>query len=114
MTSFHTNGCERRELMCAYALRVLPASGVAAADAHIASCPDCQRELESLLLRPTPSLQVRLALRSAEETGKAPVLHRRSGHQHRGYFAMGTAPPSHRLRRAGNQARSFRDARPFL
>ena len=74
-------------LTCAYALQVLPASEVAAAEAHIASCPDCQRELESLrpvvdrfvswptdVLRPTTSLQARLALRIAEETGKQPVL----------------------------------------
>src|SRR3546814_15172317 len=59
---------------------------VAAAEAHIASCPDCQRELESLrpvvdrfvawptdVLRPTTSLQARLALRIAGETGQQPV-----------------------------------------
>jgi len=82
-----SNRCERAELACAYALQVLPASEVAAAEAHIASCPDCQRELESLrpvvdrfvswptdVLRPTTSLQARLALRIAEETGKEPVL----------------------------------------
>jgi quercetin dioxygenase-like cupin family protein len=81
------NRCERAELACAYALQALPASEVAAAEAHIASCPDCQRELESMrpvvnrfvswptdLLRPTTSLQARLALRIAEETGKKPVL----------------------------------------
>ncbi len=81
------NRCERAELACAYALQALPASEVAAAEAHIASCPDCQRELESLrpvvdrfvswptdVLRPTTSLQARLALRIAEETGKQPVL----------------------------------------
>lgn len=86
MTSFHTNCCEQSELVCAYALQVLPASEVAAAEAHIALCPDCQRELESLrpvvnrfvswptdVLRPTTSLQARLALRIAEETGKEPV-----------------------------------------
>ena len=79
--------CERVELLCAYALQVLPASEVAAAEAHIASCLDCQREWESLrpvvdsfvswptdVLRPTTSLQARLALRIAEETGKKPVL----------------------------------------
>src|SRR5436190_100978 len=62
-------------------------SEIAAAEAHIASCPDCQRELEDLrpvvnrfvswpidVLRPTTSLQGRLALRIAEETGKPPVL----------------------------------------
>jgi len=81
------NRCEQSEATCAYALQVLPASEVATAEAHIASCPDCQRELESLrpvvdrfvawptdVLRPTTSLQGRLALRIAEETGKQPVL----------------------------------------
>jgi anti-sigma factor ChrR (cupin superfamily) len=60
---------------------------MSAAEAHIASCPDCQRELEGLrpvvdrfvawptdVLRPTTALQERLALRIAEETGKEPVL----------------------------------------
>jgi ChrR Cupin-like domain len=78
--------CERSELACAYALEALPAGELAAAEAHIAACPDCRRELASLLpvvagfvswpadvLRPTASLQTRLALRIAEETGKAPV-----------------------------------------
>jgi anti-sigma factor ChrR (cupin superfamily) len=59
----------------------------AAAEAHIASCVDCQRELESLgpvldrfvswptdVLRPSTSLQERLALRIAEETRKPPIL----------------------------------------
>jgi quercetin dioxygenase-like cupin family protein len=81
------NRCENAELACACALQILPASEAAAAEAHIASCPDCRRELESLrlvvdrfvswptdLLRPTRSLQGRLALRIAEETGKKPVL----------------------------------------
>jgi anti-sigma factor ChrR (cupin superfamily) len=85
--SRNLNRCEQREATCAYALQILPASEVAAAEAHIASCPDCQRELESLrpvvdrfvawptdVLRPTTSLQGRLALRIAEETGKQPVL----------------------------------------
>jgi hypothetical protein len=81
------NGCERAEIASAYALQSLPTSAVARAEAHIASCPECQRELESLrpvvnrfvswptdVLRPTTSLQGRLALRIAEETGKRPVL----------------------------------------
>jgi quercetin dioxygenase-like cupin family protein len=80
------NPCEKAELECAYALKILPASEVAAAEAHIAACPDCQRELENLrpvvdrlvywptdVLRPTISLQEYLALRIAEETGKQPV-----------------------------------------
>lgn len=86
MTTFHRNHCEQSEVTCAYAAQVLPESEVAAAEAHIASCPDCQRELESLravvgrfvswptdVLRPPTSLQGRLALRIAEETGKQPV-----------------------------------------
>lgn len=77
--------CRTAELLPAYALRAVSASEAAAAEMHIASCPDCQRELESLrpvidrfvswptdLLRPTTSLQERLALRIAE--GKEPVL----------------------------------------
>src|SRR5438874_7970396 len=93
MQSSHSPGirqsdrCGHSETTCAYALQVLPASEVAAAEAHIASCPDCQRELESLrpvldrfvswptdVLRPTTSLQARLALRIADETRKDAVL----------------------------------------
>jgi anti-sigma factor ChrR (cupin superfamily) len=81
------NRCERTGLAYAYALQALPRSEVSAIQAHIASCPDCQRELESLrpvvnrfvcwptdVLRPTTSLRERLALRISEETGKQPVL----------------------------------------
>src|SRR3954454_16920951 len=81
------NGCERTGIASAYALQSLHTSAVARAEAHIASCPECQRELESLrpvvnrlvswptdVLRPTTSLQGRLALRIAEEPGKRPVL----------------------------------------
>jgi anti-sigma factor ChrR (cupin superfamily) len=87
MSTFDRNRCEQNEVTCAYAAQALAASEVAAAEAHIASCPDCQRELESLrpvvdrfvswptdVLRPTSSLQERLARRIAEETGKPPVL----------------------------------------
>ena len=79
--------CDRSELTCAYAAQALAPSEVAAAEAHIAACPDCRRELESLrlvidrfvswptdVLRPTTALQGRLALRIAEETGKRPIL----------------------------------------
>ena len=81
------NPCWQSELTCAYAAEALAASEVAAAEAHIASCPDCWQELQSLrpvvdsfvawptdVLRPTTSLQTRLALRIAEETGRQPVL----------------------------------------
>jgi anti-sigma factor ChrR (cupin superfamily) len=81
-----TNRCQQSQVTCTYALRALPVGEVAAAEAHIASCPDCKDELVSLrpvvgsfvawstdVLRPPTSLQNRLALRIAEETGKPPV-----------------------------------------
>src|ERR1700720_1135812 len=81
------NRCAQSEVTCAFAAQALAVSEAAAAEAHIASCPDCRRELESLrpvvdnfvswptdVLRPTTSLQARLARRIAEETGKEPVL----------------------------------------
>ena len=87
MSTFHRNRCEESEVTCAYAAQALAPSEVAAAEAHIAACPDCRREVESLrpvvdqfvawptdVLRPTTSLQARLAHRIAEETGKQPVL----------------------------------------
>jgi anti-sigma factor ChrR (cupin superfamily) len=74
-------------LACVYALQALPDSELPAIQAHIAWCPDCRRELESLrpvvnrfvcwptdVLRPTTSLQGRLALRIAQGTGKQPML----------------------------------------
>jgi hypothetical protein len=79
--------CERAELTSVYALQSLPADELAATEAHIAVCAECQRELESLrpvidrfvswstdVLRPTVSLQSRLAQRIAEQIGKPPVL----------------------------------------
>jgi anti-sigma factor ChrR (cupin superfamily) len=87
MTMPHWDRCAQSAATYAYALQALPSSEVAAIEAHIASCPDCRRELESLrpvvkrfvswptdVLRPTTSLQKRLALRIAEDTGKQPVL----------------------------------------
>jgi ChrR-like protein with cupin domain len=86
MSTFPEARCDHSEATCAYALQVLPGSEVAAAEAHIAACPVCRRELENLrpvvdrfvawptdVLRPTMSLPARLARRIAEETGKAPV-----------------------------------------
>jgi len=86
--------CGQSELVCAYALQALPAGEIAAAEAHIASCRECRRELEALrpvvdrlvawptdVLRPTAPLQARLARRIADENGKAPLpppLRRRS------------------------------------
>ena len=87
MTRTHENPCKQSEATCAYAMQVLPASEIVTAEAHITSCPDCQRELETLrpaidqfvawptdVLRPTASLQARLAKRIAEDSGNPPVL----------------------------------------
>jgi anti-sigma factor ChrR (cupin superfamily) len=87
MSQFDKNRCEQSDLTSAYAAQALESSKVAAAEAHIASCTECQRELESLrsvvnqfvswptdVLRPTASLQMRLALRIAAESGEQPVL----------------------------------------
>ena len=86
MSALHRNPCEQSNVTCAYAAQALAPGEVAAAEAHIAACPDCRRELDSLrpvldrfvswptdVLRPTRSLQARLAHRIAEETGNAPV-----------------------------------------
>ena len=87
MSASGNKRCDRSEFTCAYAVQALTPSEAAAAEAHIATCSDCRRELESLrpvidrfvswptdVLRPTTALQGRLALRIAEETGKPPVL----------------------------------------
>jgi anti-sigma factor ChrR (cupin superfamily) len=78
--------CAESEAICAYALGALPEREMPAIAAHIAACPTCRRELESLasvtarfvawpidVLRPTTALQARLACRLAEETGEAVV-----------------------------------------
>ena len=75
--------CPPDEVICAYALGAVPKRDLPAIKAHIASCRDCQHELETLrpvierfvawptdVLRPTTTLQARLARRLAEETGK--------------------------------------------
>jgi anti-sigma factor ChrR (cupin superfamily) len=79
--------CSQAEQVCAYALRALPARDVPAMEAHLASCQECARELDSLgpvldsfaawphdVLRPAPSLQTRLTQGIARERGGAPVL----------------------------------------
>src|ERR1051326_1649061 len=85
-TSPNPNRCEWAELACAYALQVVATGEVPTIQAHLATCGDCQREMESLrpvvnqlvswptdVLRPTTSLQARLAGRIAEDIGKQPV-----------------------------------------
>ncbi|MBN9086269.1 MAG: cupin domain-containing protein [Reyranella sp.] len=76
MRTSHESPCAQSELTCAFAARALAPAEVAAAEAHIASCPACQQELEELrpvvgrfaawptdLLRPPASLHERLAQR---------------------------------------------------
>ena len=81
------NPCEQAEMVAAYAVQALSPGALPTVEAHIASCPHCQRELEALrpvmdafvcwptdVLRPTASLQERLAHSIADETGGKPVL----------------------------------------
>jgi anti-sigma factor ChrR (cupin superfamily) len=89
MNAFDGDCCAQSEVTCAYALEALPASEIAAAEAHLAACPDCRRELGNLqpvvkrfvawptdMLRPTTSLAARLTHRIAGQTGKQPLLPR--------------------------------------
>jgi len=75
--------CEHSETTGLFAASALPASEIAAAEAHIASCTECRQELDSLrqiiesltawptdILRPRTSLQTDLAARIAAESGK--------------------------------------------
>jgi anti-sigma factor ChrR (cupin superfamily) len=75
-----------RETTCAYGAEALSAEEAVAAEAHIARCQDCQRELASVralverfaawptdVLRAPAALQARLADRIARETGKDPA-----------------------------------------
>ena len=77
------DGCDRTELVGAYALGALPQSDAAALAEHISTCPECSRELSALgpavdalaswpidVLRPSPALWSRLASRISAETGK--------------------------------------------
>jgi anti-sigma factor ChrR (cupin superfamily) len=74
--------CAQSEVTCAHALGALPEDEIPAAEAHIAACPVCRREFESLravterfaawpkdVLRPASALQARLARRIAAEAG---------------------------------------------
>ena len=82
----HTT-CDKTELVCVYAARALPAGEVSTIESHLSACWQCRRELEMLLptiesfvfwpkdvLRPTATLQNRLAQRIAAQTGAEPAL----------------------------------------
>ena len=83
MSTLDSDRCEQSEVVYAYAAEALAPREIALAEAHIAACPECRRELASLrplvdrlvcwptdVLRPPRALQSRLAARIAEETGK--------------------------------------------
>lgn len=83
MSTPETNSCVHSETTCAYAVQALTASEAADAERHIASCPVCQGELESLrpvldsfvswptdILRPAASLEARLAERISGAAGQ--------------------------------------------
>jgi anti-sigma factor ChrR (cupin superfamily) len=85
--AFDPNLCPKAEQTCAYALHAVPSGELQGVEAHIASCRDCRRELESLrpvverlvvwpadVLRPHASLHETLAKRIAAETEGAPIV----------------------------------------
>ncbi len=78
--------CIWSEAICAYAVDALPADEAAAAQCHIASCPSCQEEFETLrpvtdsfaawpgdIVRPRALSRQELAKRIAGESGVPPV-----------------------------------------
>ena len=78
--------CPQAENVGAHAVGALPASEAAAMQAHVAACARCRDELEALrgvvdgfaawptdVLRPSASLQERLARRIAADTGRDAV-----------------------------------------
>jgi anti-sigma factor ChrR (cupin superfamily) len=80
------SGCDQKELIALHALHALDYDESRALQAHIATCSECQQELESLravvesfaswptdLLRPAESLWDRLAHRIADESGTEPL-----------------------------------------
>ena len=82
-----SHACSQSAQVAAYVVHALPPDEAAAFEAHLATCAECRQELETLrpvagrfvfwptdVLRPSASLQERLARRIADETGKAPVL----------------------------------------
>ena len=81
-----THDQDHAELVALHALRALPPNEVAGAEARIAACAECRRELEAWgpvvgafagwptdVLRPAAPLWQRVAERVAAETGQAPL-----------------------------------------
>lgn len=87
MSDSSSSRCEQSDRVCAHALGVLPQAEIAAVEAHVRSCTRCAAELAEMrrvvdafaawpqdVLRPSPSLQARLADRIATEHGGERVL----------------------------------------
>ena len=85
-SSLDNNTCNQLARVSEYVMRALPPDEIAGVEAHIASCLHCRKELETLrpvaenfafwptnVLRPSASLQERLAKRIAAETGETLV-----------------------------------------
>jgi len=83
----HNGGCDHAERVAIYALRALPVDETQMVEAHLAACVFCRADLNRLrpivdflvawptdVLRPSHSLQERLARRIAAETGGDFVL----------------------------------------
>jgi anti-sigma factor ChrR (cupin superfamily) len=79
--------CGQSELVAVHALDALPPAEASAVEAHLRECAECRQEMQRLravvdsfvawptdVLRPSSSLQVRLAERIADGTGADPVL----------------------------------------
>lgn len=87
MSDVSDGQCDRIDRISLYALGALPAKAMRVTEAHIAGCPECRQELESLrpivdsltfwpteVLRPSDTLWERLARRIAAGTGAEPLL----------------------------------------
>jgi anti-sigma factor ChrR (cupin superfamily) len=86
--------CNQLELAAVYAMRALPAAEASDFEVHLASCGNCRRELETLrpivdsfaawpadVLRPSSSLQDRLARRIAADRGGPSAIPAPSGYR---------------------------------
>lgn len=86
-STLQSNPCEQSAQVAAYVMQTLPPEEASAMEAHLTSCEQCRQELETLqpvsdtflfwptdVLRPSASLQERLARRIAAETGENTVV----------------------------------------
>jgi anti-sigma factor ChrR (cupin superfamily) len=94
--------CGQMERVGLYALQALPPGERADFEAHLSTCPECQRELEALhsvtdavassppdVLRPSEALWERVAHRIADETGGKPMSARIKRHSEPAWECVG-------------------------